>query len=150
MRKLMLLPAAILAASCGYDGRRIPAKLPSPALSPDEVVRIQVAALQHYNEPTPNAGIWLAFQFASPANRQVTGPYGHFLQLIKSPANAPFLHAQSVRFHPPRQTASQAEEQVDLTDERGTTTEWRFLLSKQRGSSFANCWMTDGVQRGAQ
>jgi hypothetical protein len=42
------------------QGRR-----PVPELSPLEVVKIQVYALEHYNEPRPNAGIWTAFQFGA-------------------------------------------------------------------------------------
>jgi hypothetical protein len=127
----------------GCTNRHAPA--PSASLSPADVVRTQVLALQHVNEPTPNAGIWTAFQFASPANHEVTGPYGHFLQVIKSPSNRPFLHARSVRFYPLRQADSQAEQEVELTDEAGNTTRWLFVVSKQREGRFENCWMTVGV-----
>ena len=134
----------ILAAlACGCGNLRTP--MPSASLSPADVVRIQVLALQHVNEPTPNAGIWTTFQFASPANRLVTGPYGHFLQVIKSPSNQPFLHARAVRFLPVRQAGAQAEQEVEITDESGRITRWIFVLSKQRQAPFENCWMTDGV-----
>ena len=139
------LPSLVLLAAfaCGCTTHHAP--LPSASLSPADVVRIQVLALQHVNEPTPNAGIWTAFQFASPANRQVTGPYGHFLQVIKSQSNQPFLHARSVRFYPVQQTGAHAEQEVGLTDQSGRTTRWLFSLTKQGEGQFENCWMTDGV-----
>ena len=143
VRKQFSLCLVVAALAGGCATRRTP--LPSAALSPADVVRIQVLALQHVNEPTPNAGIWTAFQFASPANRQVTGPYGHFLLVIKSPSNKPFLHARSVQFYPARQVGTQAEQEVELTDGTGRTTRWLFSLSKQSSAPFENCWMTDGV-----
>jgi hypothetical protein len=49
---------------------------PSPLLSPDEVVKIQVAALK--DNDASNSGIELTFRFASPENRSTTGPLDRF------------------------------------------------------------------------
>jgi hypothetical protein len=119
---------------------------PAPGLSPLEVVKIQVYSLQHYNEPRPNAGIWTAFQFASPANRDVTGPYGHFLRLLKSPGNRPFLNARSVRFSDERRDGSHAEVTVALEDREQQRSRFNFFLSLQAAGPFEGCWMTDGVR----
>jgi len=118
---------------------------PAPELSPLDVVKIQVYALQQHNEPTPNAGIWTAFQFASSANRQVTGPYGHFLRLIKSPGNRPFLHARSAHFSNEWRDGTSAEVTVDLEDQERLRTRFTFSLSMQRAGPFKDCWLTDGV-----
>ena len=64
---------------------------PRPDLAPAEVVRTVAAALRNYDSPIPNAGVFTAYRFASPANRAVTGPYGHFLRLVKSADFAPML-----------------------------------------------------------
>ena len=137
--------ALLAVTACGCATRQTPG--PSVSLSPSDVVQIQVLALQHINEPTPNAGVWTTFQFASPANRRVTGPYGHFLRLIKSQTNYSFLHARAVRFYPVRQDDTKAEREVELTDENGQATRWLLSLSRQQSGKFENCWMTDGVTR---
>lgn len=122
-----------------------PGHRPAPELSPLNVVKIQIEALQHFNEPTPNAGIWTAFQFASPANRLVTGPYGHFLRLIKGPGNRPFLYARSAQFSSERRDGSFAEVTVELEDQEGLRSRFTFSLSMQGAGPFKGCWMTDGV-----
>ena len=48
--------------------------VPDPALSPAEVIAIQLSALQANDTPGPDAGIAQTFAFAHPDNRRVTGP----------------------------------------------------------------------------
>src|SRR3984957_18998229 len=68
---------------------------PKPELSPEQVVQYQAEALQHNDEPKPDAGIERAFRFASPSNKQVTGPVENFARIVKSPAYAPLLNNES-------------------------------------------------------
>ncbi|HSY80300.1 MAG TPA: hypothetical protein VK807_00975, partial [Gemmatimonadaceae bacterium] len=51
---------------------------PTPSLSPNQVVEIVLTALQHNDNPQPDAGIATTFEFASPANRLETGPLQRF------------------------------------------------------------------------
>ena len=133
--------ALVLLAGCGGSQTA----WPSPRLTPAEVVGIQVGALQRYNQPTPNAGIWTAYQFASPANRQATGPYGRFLQIIRADSNRALLHSREWRIEDVRQTGSQAEVVVVVNDHAGALSRWTFSLSKQEHAGCKGCWMTDGV-----
>ena len=64
---------------------------PDPALSPEEVVQIQLQALQVNNIPTPNAGIRQAWILAHPDNRRVTGPLPRFERMINGAAYRPLL-----------------------------------------------------------
>lgn len=139
---LALLVAEFVCRRQVADARRYPA----PELSPMDAVKIQVYALQHYNQPTPNAGVWTAFQFASPGNRQVTGPYGHFLRLIKSPVNRPFLYARSAQFSNEQRDGSFASITVELEDQERIRSRFMFSLSMQGAGPFKDCWMTDGVR----
>lgn len=142
-----LILAGLLATAACRKPAAYPGRQPSPELAPLDVVRIQVSALQHYGDPTPNAGIWTAFQFTSPANRRLTGPYGHFLQLIKSPQNRPFLHARAAQLSEVEHTEWFAEVLVQLQDEHRAGSRFLFSLSKQREGAFQHCWMTDAVVR---
>ena len=51
---------------------------PDPALAPEDVVAIQLAALQNNDNPTANAGIRQTFALAHPDNRRLTGPLARF------------------------------------------------------------------------
>lgn len=145
--QVYVLMTGMIAAVFGFQTQGRPVPSPSPNLSPRDVVRIQILALQKYNSPLPNAGIWTAYRFASPANHGVTGPYGRFLQLMKRPSTRPFLHARTVEFLPELVIGVRAEENVALTDGDGRTTGWLFSLSRQSDGAFKGCWLTDGVTR---
>lgn len=142
MRVLLLLAALIL-ASCGSF--RPPQ--PSPALTPAEVVSIQLRALQNINQPVPNAGVWIVYQFASPGNRQVTGPYGRFLRMIKSPANRTLLRSRSLKIVSSQVSGAEANVAAEVTGDAGAVSEWVFTLSKLSFENCAGCWMTEGVSR---
>ena len=55
---------------------------PDPALSPAEVVVIQLDALRG-NEAETDAGIAQTWAFAHPDNKRMTGPLPRFAQMIK-------------------------------------------------------------------
>ena len=58
---------------------------PDPALSPADVVAIQLNALQTNDTPETDAGIAQTWAFAHPDNKRVTGPLPRFAQMIKGP-----------------------------------------------------------------
>lgn len=122
---------------------------PNPSLGPDGVVRTVVEALQHPNSPAPNAGIFLVYQFASAANRQITGPYGKFLRLVKLPDFAPLLARGVITYAPLALAGDHAEEQVTIQSAAGRRAQFRFVVSRQASpptqGSCAGCWMVDQV-----
>ncbi len=64
---------------------------PDPALSPEDVVQIQLEALQRNDIPTQDAGIRQAWMLAHPDNRRVTGPLPRFERMIKGAAYRPLI-----------------------------------------------------------
>jgi Domain of unknown function (DUF4864) len=119
--------------------------VPRPELSPDEVVQYQVAALQQNNDPTSDAGIERAFRFASPTNKQVTGPLQKFVQIVKSPAYSPLLNSRSSAIVGSELKGGQAKIAVKIVALDGRPLTYVFILSKQNEGEFRDCWMTDGV-----
>jgi hypothetical protein len=115
---------------------------PAPGIAPEEVVRNVVSALRHSNSPIPNAGIYTAYQFASPANHAATGPYGNFLGIVKSRDFAPLLHDDAIGFSEMIIRGEKAEQIVRLQ-----SASFKFTLSVQHRSPCVNCWMIDGVSR---
>ena len=120
---------------------------PSPRYTPAEVVRLQVEALADNDEPSEDAGIRTAFNFASPANKAATGPIERFIPLVKNPLYRPMLnHAEAV-YGEVEQSGDEAQQPVVLTTPEGERVGYVFSLSKQQGGSHDGCWMTDGVVR---
>jgi hypothetical protein len=120
---------------------------PTPSLTPSDVVGIVLNALQHNDDPRPDAGIATTFEFASPANRLETGPLERFALMIKNPAYRPMLGFRSARRLPVEIDGTHARQRVVLVGRDGSQVTYVFLLSKQSDGPYANCWMTDGVIR---
>ena len=116
--------------------------VPDPALSPGDVVRIQLEALRRNDEQ--DRGIAVAFRFASPANRANTGPLSRFIAMIKEGPYALMLGFREAAYGPVETQSSQARQRVTLTSARESTTYW-FYLSQQSAPPYADCWMTDVV-----
>ena len=57
---------------------------PSSILLPEEVISIQLKALQKNNIPYKNAGIIQTWEFAHPLNRKYTGPLKNFVSMMYS------------------------------------------------------------------
>ena len=118
------------------------ALVPKPALSPGEVIRIQLEALRHNDEQ--DRGIAVAFLFASPINRANTGPAS---PLHRNDQGRPLCtHARLPRgdLWPMETISDRARQRVTLTGVRASITYW-FYLSRQSEPPYVDCWMTDAV-----
>lgn len=141
---LVLLPGAAPADDSG-TGTSDPLSrglVPTPALTPEDVVRIQLEALRHNDER--NRGIEVAFRFASPANRVHTGPLPRFIGMIRNGPYALMLDFRAVSYGPVESNGTQARQRVILTDATTSVTYW-FYLSRQSKDPYVDCWMTDAV-----
>jgi uncharacterized protein DUF4864 len=118
---------------------------PRPEMSPEQVVRFQVTALQHNDDPQTDAGIERAFRFASPSNKTATGPLEKFAQIVKSPAYAPMLNNVSSSIIGSVVEGDKAKVAVKVFGAIGRQVAYVFVLSKQSEGEFSNCWMTDSV-----
>jgi len=120
---------------------------PKPELTPDQVVRIQVNAMKDNDKPAPDAGIATTFRFASPGNKQKTGPLEQFIKMVKGPEYGILINCQSAEFGDPHVVENVAKQFVRITGPKGDEALFMFVLSKQDTGDFKNCWMTDGVIR---
>jgi len=116
---------------------------PQPDLSPTDVVRLQMNALQASS--VDKSAIKRCYAFASPSNRSVTGPLERFTAMIeKAPYNqmvsgAPVLIGKEVV------RDDRATVLVSMTQESTPPAVFRFYLSQQKISPYEDCWMTDAV-----
>ena len=118
---------------------------PDPAYGPERVVEIQLDALAENDNPTENAGIKTAYNFASPANRRSTGPLDRFVRMVEGPQYAPMIDHVEATTGPLERDGAQATQTVTLTGPDGRTMTYEFGVSEQTNGPFAGCWQTDRV-----
>jgi hypothetical protein len=132
------LAAVLLGASLAFAAEESDALSPDPRYTPDQVVRIQLEALQRNDIET-------TFEFASPANRAQTGPLERFVQMIEGSLYSPMIGSLAIEYLPIEMQDENARQRVRLTAETGEKIVYVFYLSKQVGSPYDDCWMTDAV-----
>lgn len=141
---LALFAAGALAgdAARGTEDPLNDALVPRPGLSPGEVIRIQLEALRRNDDR--DRGIEVAFRFASPANREQTGPLLRFIRMIKQGPYALMLGFREARYGTIEVRDGRARQRVTLTGAHARVSYW-FYLSRQTKAPYADCWMTDAV-----
>ena len=117
---------------------------PTPALSPKQVVLIQLNAMASNDTPTRDAGIAIVYRFASPANRAQTGPLPRFKRMIHSGYQVMLNHT-SAQLGTLQREDGHAAVNVFLVASDGKRVGFRFFLSKQAEGDHRGCWMTDAV-----
>jgi hypothetical protein len=120
-------------------------RAPDPRYSPQDVVGIQLDALQINDLLPDNRGIRQAYGFAAPAVRAHAGPLERFILLVKNPLYARmvgFLHA---RLAPLVLRDGIAYQRVLLTCRDGSVQRYLFVLRCQSDAPYTDCWMTEGV-----
>jgi hypothetical protein len=146
-----LLAAALLSVAASPATQPTPGSggdvKPDPKYSPQEVVKIQLQAMQHNDDPTPDAGIAVTFRFASPSNQAQTGPLPNFIAMVKSPVYSVMIDHKSANYADIEVKDDQARQLVQLVAADGTTAYFGFILHKQSDGPYKDCWMTDGVAR---
>ncbi len=123
------------------------ANLPTPDQSygPEEVVALQLEGLATNDDPFENAGIGLAYNFASPSNRRSTGPFDRFVRMVRGPQYSSMVDHVEATAGPMERDGSRAEQRVTLTGPGGRTVTYHFGLSKDRDGELDGCWLTDRV-----
>jgi len=145
-RSLLVFVAATLALAAQKTSA-LEATEPSPKLKPEEVVAIQVEALKRNSELLNDGGIAITFNFASPANRRMTGPLSRFTEMLKNPLYAIMLDFERYETGKIEIDGDIARQRVTLINAKGDRGMFLFVLSKQKDAPYQDCWMTDMVQR---
>ena len=116
---------------------------PEPELKPNDVVRLQLLAMQQNDDS--DFGIEVTFRFASPANKKQTGPLKRFISLVRNPSYRPLLNHINATFIELTVEEVFAIQDVIITTSNGERIGYRFRLSIQKGPLYPGCWMTDSV-----
>jgi hypothetical protein len=119
---------------------------PDPQLSPRDVVKIQLDALQN-NDLLPNdEGIRLAFEYASPINRKSTGSLNEFIRLLKDTPYRTVIGFERAVLDTIYVSGTSARQAVQLLRGNNTPVNCLFVLSRQtHGKLHPGCWLTDAL-----
>ncbi len=119
---------------------------PHPELSPEQVIRIQLDALQNNDLLPDNGGIRLAFNFASPANREFTGPIDHFITIVNSVMYRDLIGFERAEVGFPILVGDVSQMRVRIIHKTRRAV-YIFILSRQPEEPYRKCWMIDSVIR---
>ncbi len=128
-----------------YYYQQLAAIHPSPNLSPDQVVKLQLEGLQNNDLTADNLGIRICFNFASPGNKVITGPIDNFIKLVKTHAYKPLIGFERAEFSQVVVKGRSAQQAVRVIHTNGESALYAFVLSKQDEAPYQDCWMTDAV-----
>ena len=117
---------------------------PNPLLTPLDVVKIQLDALQNNDLMRNNEGIRFAFQFASPHNKKSLGGLETFIQLLKLSSYRAIIGFERALLDTMLIHGITARQTVHLVH-KDDVVSYLFLLSRQQDEPFQDCWMTDAL-----
>ncbi len=147
MKQLLRVTALLVVLAAPVVADRLPQAEPDPSLSPQDVVSIQIEALQNNDTPYENRGIEVTFNFASPANKRMTGPLERFEVMVRNPIYGPMINHRTAKYENLMIEGKIAQIDVILTSKDGEYLGYRFVLSRQHGTRYEGSWMTDAVIR---
>ncbi len=119
--------------------------LPHQSLEPIDVVRIVMNSLQRNDDGGENRGIAITYNFASPANKRMTGPLPRFILLVRGPVYGEMVNHKGATYEKIIVKGRNARVDVIIRNATGKFKGFRFSLSRQRGNQHNGSWMTDSV-----
>ena len=142
---LPVLTILLVMLFAGGIARAADLVVPDPSIAPEEVVAIQMKALQFNDNPTPDFGIEQTWNFAHPRNRAMTGPLPRFAGMLKGPAYGEMLNHASHRIVQVPGDGERMNFDVFMETNRGQVLYFNWAVELVRGGEFDNCWMTVAV-----
>ena len=92
---------------------------PSPLLEPNQVIAIQLSALNNNDFPYKNFGIKQTWEFAHPNNRKFTGPLVNFTKMMYSSSYVKMINHKKHRINLMNSSDLAAIFFVEIIDEDG-------------------------------
>ena len=121
--KSILLFLAFVAFETENVGAKDIVHSPEPALSPKEVVQIQLNALKNEDQKDIRFGLLKTWQFAHPRNKSITGPFKRFSKMIMETAYSVLLNHLSHNINLLEKKPYRATYQVEITSENTNLTD---------------------------
>ncbi len=119
---------------------------PNNAISPKEVVKIQLSGLQQNDLNYKDSGIEQTWQFAHPNNKRVTGPLSNFKMMIKSDSYGMMINHLSHTITEVGSSDKWAQFEVIILDKDKIYHKFNWQVEKYTSDgSLKDCWLTTMV-----
>jgi len=119
---------------------------PNNAISPKEVVKIQLSGLQQNDLEYKDSGIEQTWKFAHPNNKRVTGPLNNFKMMIKSDSYGMMINHLSHTITELGSSDKWAQFEVIILDKDKIYHKFNWQVEKYTlDGSLKDCWLTTMV-----
>ena len=142
MKLLSIMTACMLAVSTSWAAELV---TPDPDLTAEDVVTIQLTALQTNNAERSDDGIEQTWIFAHPNNKRMTGPLPRFAQMVKGPRYNMLLNHRQHQIDEVTRNDRQTTFMVTIISKNGEAFECRWAVEKVDEGEEAGAWMTTAV-----
>ena len=119
-------------------------EIPKSHFSPAEVVALQVQSIRD-SVAVPER-LTVCYSLASPQNREYTGPFATFSQMIMMPPYDRLATCQDWQVGSATIEKGYAAVLVSTVSKDGDATAFRFLMHKHDEAPYRGCWLTEAVQ----
>ena len=126
------------------ENRFIDSDIPKSHFSPAEVVALQVRSIR--DSILDRTHLAVCYSLASPQNREVTGPFARFAEMIMTPPYDRLAVCQDWQVGGAAIERDYAAVLVSTVSKDGETTAFRFLLHRHEEEPYKGCWLTEAVQ----
>ena len=119
---------------------------PSSAITPKEVVKIQLSGLQQNDLEFKDSGIEQTWNFAHPNNKRVTGPLSNFKMMLKSDSYGMMINHLSHTITELGSSDKWAQFEVIILDKNKIYHKFNWQVEKYTlDGSLKDCWLTTMV-----
>ena len=119
---------------------------PSSAITPKEVVKIQLSGLQQNDLEFKDSGIEQTWNFAHPNNKKVTGPLNNFKRMIKGASYQMMIDHLSHTITEVGGSNKSVQFEVIILDKNKIYHKFNWQVEKYTGDGALNdCWLTTMV-----
>ena len=121
---------------------------PNANLLPEEVISIQLNALQNNDYPYNNFGIEQTWEFAHPSNKKYTGPLSNFINMMYSKSYSIMINHKDYNINLIAKDVNLSFFLVELVDKTDNKFQFQWIVEKVLlEGEFQNCWMTVSVSQ---
>ncbi len=119
---------------------------PSNAITPKEVVKIQLSGLQQNDLQFKDSGIEQTWNFAHPNNKKVTGPLNNFKRMIKGASYQMMIDHLSHTITEVGSSNKSVQFEVIILDKNKIYHKFNWQVEKYtEEGSLKDCWLTTMV-----
>ena len=119
---------------------------PNRAITPKEVIKIQLEGLQKNDNKYLDSGIEQTWNFAHPNNKRVTGPLNNFKKMIKSPSYQMMIDHLSHTITKVDSNDKMAQFEVIILDKNKIYHKFNWQVEKYNlDGDLKDCWLTTMV-----